>query len=127
MIFAHYGYPAVIRSMMHGRANEARFHVRGFKDAGTTTTLSDMVVLNGISRFDLAKLALRYVPRLRSETSDVIDMFDRKLYEHRSYIRQNFEDLPEIANWSWTADFSDPAGPPPLAVGQPRAALFTDS
>jgi len=37
------------------------------------------------------------------------------------------EDLPEIANWSWTADFSDPAGPPPLAVGQPRAALFTDS
>jgi xylulose-5-phosphate/fructose-6-phosphate phosphoketolase len=54
-------------------------------------------------------------------------MFDRKLYEHRSYIRENFEDLPEIANWSWTADFSDPAGPPPLAVGQPRAALFTDS
>lgn len=127
VIFAHHGYPAVIHSMMHGRANEARFHVRGFKDAGTTTTPFDMVVLNGISRFDLAKLALRYVPRLRSETSDVIDMFDRKLYEHRSYIRQNFEDLPEIANWSWTADFSDPAEPPPLAVGQPHAALFTDS
>jgi xylulose-5-phosphate/fructose-6-phosphate phosphoketolase len=127
VIFAHHGYPAVIHSMMHGRANEARFHVRGFKDAGTTTTPFDMVVLNGISRFDLAKLALTYVPRLRSETSDVIDMFDRKLYEHRSYIRENFEDLPEITNWSWTADFSDPAGPPPLAVGQPRAALFTDS
>jgi len=127
VIFAHHGYPAVIHSMMHGRANEARFHVRGFKDAGTTTTPFDMVVLNGISRFDLAKLALRYVPRLRSESSDVIDMFDRKLYEHRSYIRENFEDLPEITNWSWTADFTDPAGPPPLAVGQPRAALFTDS
>jgi len=127
VIFAHHGYPAVIHSMMHGRANEARFHVRGFKDAGTTTTPFDMVVLNGISRYDLAKLALRYVPHLRSETSDVIDMFDRKLYEHRSYIRQNFEDLPEIANWSWTADFRDPAGPPPLAVGQPHAALFTDS
>lgn len=127
VIFAHHGYPAVIHSMMHGRANEARFHVRGFKDAGTTTTPFDMVVLNGISRFDLAKLALRYVPRLRSESSDVIDMFDRKLYEHHSYIRQNFEDLPEIVNWSWTPDFSDPAAPPPLAVGQPRAALFTDS
>jgi xylulose-5-phosphate/fructose-6-phosphate phosphoketolase len=127
VIFAHHGYPAVIHSMLHGRANEARFHVRGFKDAGTTTTPFDMVVLNGISRFDLAKLALRYVPRLRSENSDVIDMFDRNLYEHRSYIRQNFEDLPEIANWSWTADFGEPAGPPPLAVGQPRGALFTDS
>lgn len=127
VIFAHHAYPAVIHSMVHGRANEARFHVRGFKDAGTTTTPFDMVVLNGISRFDLAKLALKYVPRLRSEVSDVIDMFDRKLYEHRTYIRENFEDLPEIANWSWTADFSEPAAPPPLAVGQPRAALFTDS
>lgn len=86
-----------------------------------------MVVLNGISRFDLAKLALKYVPRLRSEASDVIDMFDRKLYEHYTYIRENFEDLPEIADWSWTADFSEPPAPPPLAVGQPRAALFTYS
>lgn len=127
VIFAHHAYPAVIHSMVHGRANEARFHVRGFKDAGTTTTPFDMVVLNGISRFDLAKLALKYVPRLRSEVSDVIDMFDRKLYEHHAYIRQNFEDLPEIADWSWTPDFSEPAAPPPLAVGQPRAALFTDS
>ena len=127
VIFAHHAYPAVIHSMVHGRANEARFHVRGFRDAGTTTTPFDMVVLNGISRFDLAKLALKYLPRLRSEVSDVIDMFDRKLYEHHTYIRQNFEDLPEIANWSWTADFSEPTEPPPLAVGQPRAALFTDS
>ena len=127
VIFAHHAYPAVIHSMVHGRANEARFHVRGFKEAGTTTTPFDMVVLNGISRFDLAKLALKYLPRLRSEVSDVIDMFDRKLYEHHTYIRENFEDLPEIANWSWTADFSEPAAPPPMAVGQPRAALFTDS
>jgi xylulose-5-phosphate/fructose-6-phosphate phosphoketolase len=127
VIFAHHAYPAVIHSMVHGRANEARFHVRGFRDAGTTTTPFDMVVLNGISRFDLAKLALKYLPRLRSEASDVIDMFDRKLYEHHTYIRQNFEDLPEIANWSWTADFSEPTAAPPLAVGQPRAALFTDS
>jgi len=127
VIFAHHAYPAVIHSMVHGRANEARFHVRGFKDTGTTTTPFDMVVLNGISRFDLAKLALKYLPRLRSEVSDVMDIFDRKLYEHHTYIRQNFEDLPEIANWSWTADFSEPVAPPPLAVGQPRAALFTDS
>jgi xylulose-5-phosphate/fructose-6-phosphate phosphoketolase len=43
------------------------------------------------------------------------------------YIRQHFEDLPEIRNWRWTADFSEPAGPPPLAKGHPRAQLFTDS
>ncbi len=57
VVFAYHGYPAVIHSMIHGRPNEARFHVRGFIDAGTTTTPFDMVVLNGMSRFDLAKLA----------------------------------------------------------------------
>jgi len=127
VIFAHHAYPAAIHNMVHGRSNEERFHVRGFKDAGTTTTPFDMVVLNSISRFHLARLALKNVPRLRSEVSEVMALFDRKLYAHRAYIRRTFEDLPEIANWSWTADFSEPAAPPPLAVGQPRAALFTDS
>jgi xylulose-5-phosphate/fructose-6-phosphate phosphoketolase len=35
--------------------------------------------------------------------------------------------MPEIRNWHWTADFSEPDAPAPLAKGHPRAALFTDS
>jgi xylulose-5-phosphate/fructose-6-phosphate phosphoketolase len=127
VIFAFHGYRWLIHSMVHGRANEARFHVRGFNDQGTTTTPFDMVVLNKMSRFHLAIDALKHVPRLRSQASDAIDMFHRKLYEHRVYIRQHFQDLPEIRNWSWTKDFSEPAAPAPLAKGQPRAQLFTDS
>ena len=50
-----------------------------------------------------------YVSRLGSLASDAIDMFNRKLYEHHAYIRQHFEDMPEIRNWSWTKDFSEPA------------------
>jgi xylulose-5-phosphate/fructose-6-phosphate phosphoketolase len=61
------------------------------------------------------------------EVSDVIDMFNRKLYEHHDYIRQHLEDMPEIRNWRWTADFSEPSAPPPLAKGHPRAGLFSDS
>jgi xylulose-5-phosphate/fructose-6-phosphate phosphoketolase len=127
VIFAFHGYRWLIHSMVHGRANEARFHVRGFNDEGTTTTPFDMVVLNKMSRFHLAIDALKYVPRLRSQVSDAIDMFNRKLYEHHVYIRQHFQDMPEIRNWSWTKDFSEPAAPAPLAKGQPRAQLFTDS
>ena len=32
VIFAFHGYPWVIHPMVHGRSNEARFHVRGFMD-----------------------------------------------------------------------------------------------
>jgi len=113
--------------MVHGRANEARFHVRGFRDRGTTTTPFDMVVLNKMSRFHLAMDALKYLMRQRSHVSDVIDMFNRKLYEHHSYIREHLEDLPEIRNWRWTADFSEPTAPPPLADGQPGGQLFSDA
>ncbi len=127
VVFAFHGYRWLIHSMVHGRANEGRFHVRGFNDVGTTTTPFDMVVLNKMSRFHLAIDALKYVTRLRSEASDAIDMFNRKLYEHNVYIREHFQDMPEIVNWRWTKDFSESASPAPLAKGQPRGQLFTDS
>ena len=127
VIFAFHGYPWVIHPMVHGRANESRFHVRGFMDRGTTTTPFDMVVLNKMSRFHLAMDALKYVTRLRSQVSDVIDMFNRKLYEHNTYIREHLEDMPEIRNWHWTADFSEPTEPPPLAKVHAAGQLFSDA
>jgi xylulose-5-phosphate/fructose-6-phosphate phosphoketolase len=113
--------------MVHGRANEGRFHVRGFMDRGTTTTPFDMVVLNHMSRFHLAIEALKHVPRLRSVSADVVDLFTRKLEQHSVYIREHLEDMPEIANWRWTSDLSDPVGPPPPARGQPTGQLFSDA
>ena len=127
VIFAHHGYRWSIHSMIHGRPNEARFHVRGFIDQGSTTTPFDMVVRNKMSRLQLALDALKYIPRLRSRSADMEEMLRRKLYEHNVYIREHFEDLPEIALWRWTSDFSESTAPLPLAKGQPRSALFTDS
>jgi xylulose-5-phosphate/fructose-6-phosphate phosphoketolase len=54
-------------------------------------------------------------------------MFERKLHEHNAYIRQHLDDMPEVKNWVWTADYSEPNVPPPLAKGQPRANLFSDA
>jgi xylulose-5-phosphate/fructose-6-phosphate phosphoketolase len=84
-------------------------------------------VLNKMSRFHLAVDALKHVPRLRSQALDAMDMFNRRLYEHHDYIRQHLEDMPEIRNWRWTADFSEASTPPPLAKGHPRGSVFTDS
>jgi xylulose-5-phosphate/fructose-6-phosphate phosphoketolase len=127
VVFAFHNNRWLIHSMVHGRSNESRFHVRGYMDRGTTTTPFDMVVLNEMSRFHLAVDALSHIPRLRSAAADAIAMFDRKLDEHHDYIREHLEDMPEIRNWHWTADFSEPATPPPLAKGHPPANMFTDS
>jgi xylulose-5-phosphate/fructose-6-phosphate phosphoketolase len=125
VIFAFHGYRWVIHPMVHGRANESRFHVRGFMDRGTTTTPFDMVVRNKMSRFHLAMDALKHVARRRSHASDVIDMFNRKLYEHQTYIREQLQDLPEIRNWRWTGDFTEPTKPPSLAKGHPRGEPYS--
>jgi xylulose-5-phosphate/fructose-6-phosphate phosphoketolase len=126
VVFAFHGYRWVIHSVIHGRPGETRFHVRGYMNEGSTTTPFDMVVVNRMSRFHLAMDALSYVPRLRSKTSDVIDRYNRKLQEHQAYTRQNLEDMPEIANWRWTADFSEPSGEPPLARPSGRQG-FSDA
>jgi xylulose-5-phosphate/fructose-6-phosphate phosphoketolase len=86
-----------------------------------------MVVLNEMSRYHLAIDALKHVPRLRAEAAEATELFERKLFDHHEYIRQHLEDMPEIRNWSWTADFHDPDAAPALAKGHPRAGLFTNS
>ena len=51
----------------------------------------------------------------------------RNCIRHHDYIREHLEDMPEIRNWQWTADFSDATAPAPLAKGHPQKAMFTDS
>ncbi|MCO8166760.1 phosphoketolase family protein [Pseudomonas sp. 21LCFQ02] len=126
VMFAFHGSTWVIHSMVHGRANEARFHVRGFSDRGTTTTPFDMVVLNRMSRYHLAIDALSHIPRLHPQSATAVDHFTRQLSRHDVWIREHLEDLPEIRNWRWTADFSEPDCPPPLARGHVRGVGFTD-
>jgi len=127
VIFAFHNNRWLIHTMIHGRSNEGRFHVHGYVDQGTTTTPFDMVVLNEMSRYQLALDALKHVPRLRVQAADAITLFGKKLNEHHDYIRQNLEDMPEIRNWQWTADFSDSTAPAPMAKGHPNKAMFTDS
>ena len=102
VVFAFHGYPGVVHDLLHGRGAHDRFHVRGYREEGTTTTPFDMVVLNGISRLHLCLDVLRYVPGALSAHGAVLDLCNRLLSEHRSYIRTRFDDLPEIKDWVWS-------------------------
>ena len=102
VIFAFHGYPRVIHELVHHRPNPVRFHVHGYKEEGRTTTPFDMRVLNHISRYHLAKAVLQRVPRLNDKAGAVIDKCDRILEQHREYISEHDNDMPEILNWKWS-------------------------
>jgi xylulose-5-phosphate/fructose-6-phosphate phosphoketolase len=102
VVFAFHGYQRAIHEIIHGRVNPARFHVRGFNEQGTTTTPFQMVVLNGMSRFQLASEALQRARPLESET-DGLQAQLRALLDHAAqYATANFEDEPSISNWTWS-------------------------
>jgi xylulose-5-phosphate/fructose-6-phosphate phosphoketolase len=103
VIFAFHGYPGTIHQVVHGRPNSARFHVRGYREEGTTTTPFDMVVLNLTSRFHLAIEALRRAPHPPANLNLLIDECQALLKKHSSYVREHLEDLPEIRDFRWTA------------------------
>jgi xylulose-5-phosphate/fructose-6-phosphate phosphoketolase len=102
VVFAFHGYQRVIHELIYRRANPTRFHVRGYNEEGTTTTPFDMVVLNELSRYHLATLALQHATRLRSRAGGLIGQYAERLAAHHAYIREHDEDLPEVREWRWT-------------------------
>jgi xylulose-5-phosphate/fructose-6-phosphate phosphoketolase len=103
VIFTFHGYAGAVHQLLHARPNAARFHVRGYKEEGTTTTPFDMVVLNEISRYHIAMDALRRSSRQLPNRPELERSCLAELARHRAYIAEHFEDLPEIQSWTWRA------------------------
>jgi xylulose-5-phosphate/fructose-6-phosphate phosphoketolase len=101
IIFAFHGYPWLIHRLTYRRTNHGNLHVRGYKEEGTTSTPFDMVVMNDLDRFHLVGDVLDRVP-LRGSRADYVRQAMRdKLIEHKQYITEHGEDLPEIRKWTW--------------------------
>jgi xylulose-5-phosphate/fructose-6-phosphate phosphoketolase len=67
-----------------------------------------MTVLNDLDRFHLAIDVIDRLPQADEKGSWLKQQLHNKLSEHRDYIRKYGEDMPEIRNWRWSADY--PAG-----------------
>jgi xylulose-5-phosphate/fructose-6-phosphate phosphoketolase len=80
VIFAYHGYPWLIHRLTYRRTNHDNFHVR---------------------RFHLAGDVVDRVPRLQRVGAHFKQFLRNKLIEHKQYICEHGDDLPEIRDWKW--------------------------
>jgi len=101
IIFAFHGYPYLIHRLAYRRTNHRNLHVRGYKEEGTTTTPFDMLVRNDLDRFHLVRDVVDRVPKLGYMAAYVRQAVRDKLIDHKYYVTEHGEDMPEIRNWTW--------------------------
>ncbi|RPD93136.1 phosphoketolase family protein [Pseudomonas monteilii] len=103
VIFAFHGYPALIHRLIYKRANPQRFHVRGFREEGATTTPFDMAVINNLDRYQLLLDVFERVPRLQPQLEQARARYWATMEKHKLYLIEHGEDMPEVAQWRWTS------------------------
>lgn len=101
VLFAFHAYAGLIHRLTYRRTNHENIHVRGYKEEGTITTPFDMTVLNELDRFHLVISAIDLLSGTGSKGRSLQCDLKEKLIQHKAYINEHGEDMPEIRDWKW--------------------------
>ena len=102
VIFSFHGYAGGIHELLHARPDPGRFHVRGYKEEGSTTTPFQMVVPQRDQSLSHCHGRHPAQPQAPSRTlAELTAACRTMLARQAAYVAEHFEDLPEIASWTW--------------------------
>ena len=93
VMFNYHGYPAELQGLLFGRLGMHRMQVNGYQEEGSTTTPFDMMLLNAVSRFDVAKRALtagaESNEEVKAKLNDYLGDIDKRVQGVRCFISDN--------------------------------------
>ncbi|KAG8806859.1 hypothetical protein FRC17_004766 [Serendipita sp. 399] len=96
VLFNYHGYATELRGLLFGRPRMERVTVQGYQEEGTTTTPLAMLVLNKVSRYDVAKYAIqttrRANPKVDSVANIVMQEIDNRTKDFWKFINENGKD-----------------------------------
>ncbi|KAI5306317.1 hypothetical protein KEM56_001420 [Ascosphaera pollenicola] len=94
----YHGYANEVSGLLFGRPNLARVSIASYMEEGSTTTPFDMMLVNRVSRYHVAKAAVSGAARCNEEVRlslpQYLALLDKDMKEASDYIRATLQDPP---------------------------------
>lgn len=91
--FNYHGYPTELQGLLFGRPGLHRMTVEGYREEGSTTTPFDMMLVNCVSRYDVAIRALKggaeVNEKVKARLDAAIGEIEAKVREVREFIQEH--------------------------------------
>jgi len=92
ILFNYHSYTTELQGLLFGRPGLDRMTVDGYKEEGSTTTPFDMLLVNCVSRFDVAWRALK----AHGATNDLVSKVEQEKDRVKDYIMSHGKDPEDL-------------------------------